>query len=87
MWRGFDADTRRRTRKVWREIAPIPANDPCRWSKATGPIAGTICSFLEAGWKPGSPVFWLSPDASATLDGALFNKAQIVDSFSRDMEM
>ena len=30
---------------------------------------------------------WQAPDASATLDGALFNKAQIIDSFSKDMEM
>ena len=57
------------------------------WSKATGPIAATICLVLEARWKPGSPVFWQSPDASATLDGALFNEAQIVDSFCRDMEI
>ena len=31
--------------------------------------------------------FWQSPDGSATLDGALINKAQIVDSFFSDMEM
>ena len=28
-----------------------------------------------------------APDASATLDGALFNKALIIDSFSKDVEM
>ena len=42
-------------------------------------------------WKPDESrahrVFWQSPDGSATLDGALFNKAQIIDSFSSDMEM
>ena len=42
-------------------------------------------------WKPdGSRAhqgFWQSPDGSATLDGALFNMAQIIDSFSSDMEM
>ena len=41
-------------------------------------------------WKPdGSRAhkgFWQTPDGSATLDGALFNKAQIIDSFSSDME-
>ena len=31
--------------------------------------------------------FWQTPDGSATLDGALFNEAQIIDSFSSDMEM
>ena len=36
---------------------------------------------------PSSQGFWQSPDGSATLDGALFNKAQIIDSFSSDMEM
>ena len=36
---------------------------------------------------PSTPGFWQTPDASATLVGALFNKAQIIDSFSRDMEM
>ena len=66
---------------------PILANDPRRRSKATGWIAATICSVLEAGWKPGSPVFWQWPDAIITLGGALFNKAQIVDSVSTDMEI
>ena len=87
MWRGFNVDTRRRIRKVWRKKAPIVARDPRRWNQATGPISATICSVLEAGWKQITPGFWQTPDASATLDGALFNKAQIIDSFSRDMEM
>ena len=39
---------------------------------------------LDAGWEPNSPVFWHSPAANATLDGALFCDAQIVDSFSTD---
>ena len=42
---------------------------------------------LEAGWKSSTPGFWQAPDASATLDGALFNKTHIIDSFSKDMEM
>ena len=63
------------------------ATDPRRWNKATGPISATVCSVLEAGWKPSTPGFWQAPDASATLEGALFNKAQIVDSFSNVMEM
>ena len=42
---------------------------------------------LEAGWKPSSPGFWQSLDGSASPDGALFNKAQIIDSFSSDTEM
>ena len=63
------------------------AGNPRRWNQATGPISATICSVLEAGWKPSSPGFWQSPDGSATLDGALFDKAQIIDSFSSDMEM
>ena len=63
------------------------ASNPRRWNQATGPISATICSVLEAGWKPSSPGFWQTPDGSATLDGALFNKAQIIDSFSSDMEM
>ena len=67
--------------------APILARDPRRWNQATGPISATMCSVLEAGWKPSTPGFWQTPDASATLDGALFNKAQIIDSFSSDMEM
>ena len=67
--------------------APMLASNPRRWNQATGPISATICSVLEAGWKPSSPGFWQTPDGSATLDGALFNKAQIVDSFSSEMEM
>ena len=86
-WRGFNVDTRRRIRKVWRKKAPILAKDPRRRNQATGPISATICSVLEAGWKPSTPGAWQAPDASATLDGALFNKAQIIDSFSKDMEM
>ena len=42
---------------------------------------------LEAGWNPSTPGFWQAPAASATLDGALFNKAQIIESFSKDMEI
>ena len=38
-------------------------------------------------WFLSTPGFWQTPDASATLDGALFNKAQIIDGFSRDVEM
>ena len=55
-----------------------------RWNQATGPISATICSVLEAGWKPSTRGFWQAPDTSATLDGALFNNAQIIDSFSKD---
>ena len=47
----------------------------------------TICPVLEAGWKPSTPGFWQAPEESATLDGALFNKAQIIESFCKDMEM
>ena len=78
---------RRRIRRFWRKKAPMLASNPRRWNQATGPISATICSVLEAEWKPSSPGFWQSPDGSATLDGALFNKAQIIDSFSSDMEM
>ena len=87
MWRNCNVDTRRRIRRFWRKKAPMLAGNPRRWNQATGPISATICSVLEAGWKPSSPGFWQSPDGSATLDGALFNKAQIIDSFSSDMEM
>ena len=57
--------------------APTLAKDPRRWNQTTGPISATICSVLEAGLKPSTPGFWQAPDASASLDGALFNKAQI----------
>ena len=50
MWRGFNVDTRRRIRNVWRKKAPILARDPGRWNQATGPLSATICSVLEAGW-------------------------------------
>ena len=69
------------------DAEPMLAGNPRRWNQATGPISATICSVLEAGWKPSSPGFWQSLDGSATLDGALFNRAQIIDSFSSDMEM
>ena len=75
------------SRKVWRKKAPILARTSRRWNKATGPISAPICTVLEAGWRANTPGFWQTPDASATLDGALFNKAQIGDSFSRDMDM
>ena len=83
----FDVGTRRRIRKVWGKKAPSLAKDHRRWNQATGPITATICSVLEAGWKPSTPGFWQAPEGSATLDGALFNKAQITDLFSKDMEM
>ena len=87
MWRNCNVDTRRRIRRFWRKKAPVLAGTPRRWNQATGLISATICSVLEAGWKPSSPGFWQSLDGSATLDGAFFNKAQIIDSFSSDMEM
>ena len=87
MWRNCNVDTRRRIRRFWRKKAPMLAGNPRRCNQATGPISATIGSVLEAGWKPSSPGLWQSPDCSATLDGALFNKAQIIDSFSSDMEM
>ena len=86
MWRGFDVGTRRRISKVWGKKAPTLAKDHRRWHQATGPISATICSVLEAGWKPSTSGFWQATEASATLDGALFNKAQIIESFSKDME-
>ena len=76
-WRGFNVDTRRRIRKVWVKRLPLRQKTPRRWNQATGPISATICSVLEVGWKPSTPGFWQAPDASATLDGALFNEAQI----------
>ena len=82
-----NVDTRRRIRKVWGKKPPTLAKDPRRWNQATGPMSAPICSVFEAGWKPSTPGFWQAPDASATLDGSLFNKAQITDNFSRDMEM
>ena len=85
MWRNCNVDTRRRIRQVWRKKARMLASNPRSWNQATGPISATICSVLEAGWKPSSPGFGQTPDGSATLDGALFNKAQIIDSFSSDM--
>ena len=87
LWRNCNVDTRRRIRQVWRNKASMLASNPRRWSRATGPISATICSALEAGWKPSSLGFRQTPDGSATLDGALFNKAQIIDSFSSDTEM
>ena len=85
MWRGFDVGTRRRIRKVWRKKATSLAKNHSRWNQATGPISATICSVLEAVWKPSTPGVWQATEASATLDGVLFNKAQIVESFSKDL--
>ena len=48
---------------------------------------GTKRQAQSLGWKPSTAGFWQAPEASATLDCALFNKAQIIDSFSRNMEM
>ena len=87
MWRGFNVDTRRMIREVRRKKAPILARTPRRWNQATCPISATICSVLEAGWRPSTPDFWQTPDARATLDGALFDKAQIIDRFYSGMEM
>ena len=46
-----------------------------------------LCNHLFSfGRGPSTPGFWQATEASATLDGALFNKAQIIESFSKDME-
>ena len=54
MWRGFNVDTRRRIRKVWRKNVTILAKEPRRWNQTAGPISA-ICSVLDAGWKPNTP--------------------------------
>ena len=48
MWKGFDVDTRRRIRKVWRKKAPILGSDPRRWNQATSPISATFARC----WRP-----------------------------------
>ena len=61
VWRGFNVDTRRRTREVWRKIASTLAKNPRRWNKATRPISAT-CHFLTAlcsPWRRSSTVFFL----------------------------
>ena len=70
--------------ETWEKATSL-AKDHRRWNQATGPISATICSVLEASWKPSTPGFWQAPEASASLGGALF-KAQIIESFSKDME-
>ena len=64
MWRICNVDTRRKIRIFWRKEAPMLVGNPRRWNQATGPISATICSVLDAGWKPSSPGFWQSPDGS-----------------------
>ena len=60
---------------------PPELNKSARWITmwrgfmSTDPISATNCSVLEAGWKPSTPGFKQAPDTSATLGGALFNKA------------
>ena len=77
MWRGFNVDSRRRIRKVWEKKAPTLAKDHRGWNHATGPISATICSVLEAGWKPSTPGFWQAPEASATPDGVLSKRRRV----------
>ena len=55
MWRGSMSTQGAEFRKVWRKKAPILAKDPRRWNQAADPISATICSVLEAGWKPSTP--------------------------------
>ena len=54
MWRGFNVDTKRRIRKVWRKKVPILARDGTKLQVQSLP---TICSVLEVGWKPSTPGF------------------------------
>ena len=77
MWRGFNVDSRRRIRKVWEKKAPTLAKDHRGWNHATGPISATICSVLEARWKPSTPGFWQAPEACATLDGVLSKRRRV----------
>ena len=73
-------------RTVWMKVMPVWVRDPRRWNRATGPISATICSVLKAGWKPVTPCFWKAPEVDACLNGALFNKPQILHDFSKDIE-
>ena len=82
MWRGFDVGTRRRIRKVWEKRLPL-------WPQKMEPSdRPNLCHhlFIIGRGQPSTPGFWQAPEASATLDGALFNKAQIIESFPKDME-
>ena len=63
---------------------PLWQKTPDTGTKPQAPISAT--NLLGCWRRVGSrahQVFWQAPDDSATLDGALFNKAQIIDSFSR----
>ena len=87
MWRGFNVDTRRRIRKVWGKKGSHSGKRPQTLEPSD---MSNLCHYLfglGSGWKPSAPGFWQAPEASDTLDGALFVKAQIIDKFSKDMEM
>ena len=88
MWRGFDVGTGRRIRKVWGKKAPTLAKDHRKWNQATGPISATICSVFGSGLEVEHTRFFGKRQKPVLLlDGALLNKAQIMECLSKDMEM
>ena len=59
-----------------------------RWKTVSGPMAATISTLVEIGWKPVAPDAWIiaSGNAVARVAGTAYAKAHILVQATKDME-
>ena len=86
VWRGFDVAQGAEFVRPG-EKGSLSGKIPQKMEPSDRPNLCHYLFSLGSGLEAEHTRFWQAPEASATLDGALFNKAQIIESFSKDMEM
>ncbi len=86
LWLAASPQLRQRIRRSWMRNMPRLVRDPDRWKHARGPMAATICTLVELGWKPASPAHWRVDDQlMAVADGAAYAKAHVLARAQEDL--
>ncbi len=87
LWVNADVALRKRIRRQWMRRLPALIKSDSRWNDAKGPMAATICTVHDMGWKPSSPSHWMVGDAmQACIGGASFSRAHILAKAQSDIE-
>ncbi len=87
IWADATSGKRQRIHKQWMRLMPSLVNNSGRWSVSGGPMAATICTLVEIGWKPISPSAWLVEEGLvAYVSGTAYAKAHILARAAQDLE-
>ena len=89
-WRGLGAKERRHTAAAWRATRERLRATPARrrWAEVAGPLAATVATLLDAGWKPLAPNAWKHGDTlAAMLDRPYPDIVRILAYFRRTLEV